>query len=140
MTRPVSAFGHAWRHVFLTLATLALALKVLVPAGMMVSAQPRNELPIPIVLCTGQGAVSIEPGAPLTGHGEHDQGEKAKHDAPCLFAGHGLGGAAPTAAAIGHVEFAAYAAEAPAVAPALAPGRGLSGPPLPPRGPPAQLI
>lgn len=135
-----SAFGYAWRHVSLTLATLALALKVLVPAGMMVSSEPRNELPIPIVLCTAQGAVSIEPGAPLSQHGDHEQGEKAKHDAPCVFAGHSVGATPPGFGDIGRVEFAAYAATAPARAPAVSPGRGVSGPPLPPRGPPAQLI
>jgi len=140
VTRRDSAIGHVWRHVFLTLATLALALKVLVPAGMMVSTEPRNELPIPIVLCTAQGAVSIEPGAPLSKPGDHDQGEKAKHDAPCVFAGHGVGAGPAMAGDIERVQFAAYAAAAPVVAPVVSPGRGVSGPPLPPRGPPAQLI
>ena len=140
MTCRDSAFGHAWRHVFLTLAALALALKVLVPAGMMVSTQPRNELPIPIVLCTAQGVISIEPGAPLSKHGDHDQGGQAKHDAPCMFAGHGVGAEATTAGDIGRAEFAAYAAVAPAPTQAVSQGRGVSGPPLPARGPPAQLI
>lgn len=140
MPRRDSSFGQVWRHVFLTLATLALALKVLVPSGMMVSAEPRNELPIPIVLCTALGAVSIEPGAPLSGHGDQDQSEKAKHEAPCVFAGHGVGAPASLAGDLDRVEFAAYAAAAPLLAPSVSPGRGVSGPPLPPRGPPAQLI
>ena len=140
VTRRDSAFGHAWRHVFLTLAALTLALKVLVPTGMMVSTQPRNELPIAIVLCTAQGAISIEPGAPLSKHGDHDQGDEAKHDAPCVFAGHGVGAEATAAGDIGRAEFAAYAAVAPVPAQAVSPGRGVSGPPLPARGPPAQLI
>jgi hypothetical protein len=140
VSRRVFSFGLAWRHVFLTLATLALALKVLVPSGMMVSTEPRNELPIPIVLCTAQGAVSIAPGAPLSQHGDHEPGEKAKHDAPCVFAGHSIGATPPVYSDIGRVEFAAYAATAPVRAPAVSPGRGVSGPPLPARGPPAQLI
>ena len=140
MSRRLSSLGLAWRRVFLTLTALALALKVLVPSGMMVSTEPRNELPIPIVLCTAQGAVSIEPGAPLTEHGDHDDGAKAKHDAPCVFAGHSAGAPASVADEVGRVEFATYSAAAPVVAPAVSPGRGVSGPPLPPRGPPAQLI
>ena len=140
MPRRDSSFGQVWRHVFLTLASLAVALKVLVPSGMMVSAEPRNELPIPIVLCTAQGAVSIEPGAPLSKHGDHDQSEKAKHETPCVFAGHGAGATASSVGDIERVEFAAYAAAAPVPTAAVSPGRGVSGPPLPPRGPPAQLI
>ncbi|MDO9431314.1 MAG: hypothetical protein Q7T84_08440 [Phenylobacterium sp.] len=140
MTSRKPSSGHVWRHVFLTLAALALALKVLVPAGMMVSTQPRNELPIPIVLCTAQGAISVEPGALISPHGDQDQGGQAKHDAPCVFAGHGVGAEATAAGDIGRAEFAAYAAVAPAPAQAVSPGRGVSGPPLPARGPPAQLI
>lgn len=135
-----SALGLMWRHVFLTLATLAVALKILVPPGMMVSAQPRNELPFPILLCTPQGAVSIEPDAALSEHGEQDQAPQAKHDAPCVFAGHGVSGAAPALNDLGPVEFEAFERAAPTFAPALSPGRGVSGPPLPPRGPPALLI
>ena len=71
---------------------------------------------------------------------QYDQGGQAKHDAPCMFAGHGVGAEATTAGDIGRAEFAAYAAVAPAPTQAVSPGRGVSGPPLPARGPPAQLI
>lgn len=128
-----------WRHVCLTLAVLAIALKVLVPPGMMVAAEPRNDLPFPIVLCTAEGAVSVAPGTPLPNHDSHEQDAKAKHE-PCVFAGHGIGAAAHTPLEIGRVEFVAFERTAPAARPAVVPGRGVSGPPLPARGPPIHLI
>ena len=131
--------GRLPRHVFMTLAALAVALKVLIPQGMMVATEPRNDLPFPLVLCTAQGAVSVAPGAPLSTHDEHEDA-KLKHEPPCVFAGHGVGAAGPAAIDVGRVEFIAFEQTTPRPAPAGAPGRGVSGPPLPARGPPASLI
>lgn len=129
-----------WRHVFLTLAAFAIALKVLLPTGLMVAAQPRNELPFPIVLCTGEGMVEVAPGAPFTEHGEQDEAPEATHDAPCAFAASGAAGPPPAGGYPSPVEFFTYPAAPPVLASQASPGRGLSGPPLPARGPPIQLI
>ena len=130
----------AWRHVFLTLAALAIALKVLIPPGFMAAA-PSNDLPFAIVLCTGQGAVTVQAGQALPGHGEQDPAPaKGTHDSPCAFSGHGLGAAPPMTRETGRAQFVAYQVLAPSAPPGLAPGRGLAGPPLPARGPPSLLL
>jgi hypothetical protein len=128
-----------WRQVLLTLAILAVALKVLIPPGFMAAA-PSNDLPFAIVLCTAQGALTIGPGESLPAHGKSDQPAKSSHDSPCVFAGHGLGAPPPTPADLGPAEFVAYRAPVASTPPGLAPGRGLTGPPLPARGPPSLLI
>ncbi len=113
------------------LAALALALKMMVPAGYM----PGASLAAPILLCSGQGDM---PGMTMAQDGQ-DRPGKASHDKaehPCAFAG--LGAASLTAPF-----------EAPALAPVLAamrhtaiaalpllPGRGLAAPPPPSHAPP----
>ena len=73
--------------------------------------------------------------------GDHDSDKApASADAPCLFAGLTLNAPPPALIDAGAVEFVAYAFRPQAVAPDIAPGRGLTGPPLPARGPPTQLI
>lgn len=144
MSTPVFRFAphnaKAWRHVCMTLAMLAVAVKVLVPGGFMVSA-PTNDLPFAVVLCTEQGAMVVAPGEALPGHQDPRSDEEAGHDSPCAFAGHGLGAPAPNLLDASRVEFVAYAAPRPnAPAVSLAPGRGLAAPPLPARGPPSLLI
>jgi hypothetical protein len=125
------------RHVWLTLATLAIALKILVPPGFMAaasSADPRFAL----TLCHGEATM---PGDGPMRH-DHDGRTPAKgvHHAPCVFAGHGLGVPAPNALEATIAEYFAFD-RAPTVAVRdLAPGRGLAGPPLPARGPPVLLI
>lgn len=128
------------RSVCLTLAVLAVALKVLIPAGFMTAA-PTNDLPFALVLCTGQGAMVVAPGDILPGQEEPANADKVAHDAPCVFAGHGLGAPAPNLLDATRVEFVAYAVTSPPVPTVvLAPGRGLAAPPLPARGPPSPLI
>ena len=128
------------RHVCLTLATLAIALKVLIPPGFM-TGPPTNNLPFALVLCTGQGAMVVAPGDALPGHGDQDKAPASNsHDSPCVFAGHGLGAPPPSLIDAGVVEFVAYEYRPQAAVADLAPGRGLTGPPLPARGPPALLI
>lgn len=129
-----------WRHVYLTLATLAIALKILIPPGFM-AGPPTNNLPFALVLCTGQGAMVVAPGDALPSHGDQDKAPASNpHDSPCVFAGHGLGAPPPSLIDAVVVEFVAYEYRPQAAVADLAPGRGLTGPPLPARGPPALLI
>lgn len=127
------------RHVFLTLAALALLLKVLVPPGFM--AAPGPAAAFPLVLCTDHGAVQIDAaGRTIDGGAKKAPSERSSHDGPCVFAGHGTAGDAPNPFSASAVQFVAYRAAAPLAAPRdLAPGRGLAAPPLPARGPPIQL-
>ena len=127
----------AWRRVFMTLAVLALAVKVAVPAGFM--AAPRlAQSPFALVLCTGQGAMVLGADGTL-----HKAGEPAKtpegksgHDTPCAFAGHGQGALTAALAVAAPVSFVAYRVAQVPEAADLAPGRGLAAPPPPNRGPP----
>ena len=127
----------ALRQVFMTLAVLALALKVLVPAGFM-AAPKTNGLPFAVVLCTGEGPMVVEPGGALHKAGKPGEapGEKSAHDAPCAFAGHGAGALATGLLASEPAGYAAWRAEPAARPTDLAPGRGLAAPPPPTRGPP----
>lgn len=140
MTHRLSIVDRLARHVCLTLAVLAIAMKVLIPPGMMVATGPRNELPFPIVLCTGEGMLSVAPGAPLSQHDDKSKDAPTKHDAPCLFAGHALAAPPPVIAATLAATFVTIESDAPAIVASVTPGRGVSGPPLPARGPPTQLI
>lgn len=129
------------RGVFVALALLALALKVLVPPGTMI-AQPSQGASFPLVLCTGQGPRVIQ-GATLLGPasaGKDKPAEKSSHDAPCLFAGHGAAAPIPDLRAFEPVDFVAFEEAVQAGAPSpVTPGRGLAAPPPPPRGPPARF-
>ncbi len=128
------------RHVYLTLATLAVALKILIPPGFMAGPQV-GDLPFALVLCTAQGAVTVAPGDAPAGHADHDKAPAdSAHDSPCVFAGHGLNAAPPNLIDVAAVEFVAYPYRPHADIADLAPGRGLTGPPLPARGPPSLLI
>lgn len=126
------------RGIFLMLAALAVALKVMIPAGFMTRiASP--DLPFALVLCTAQGAVTVEPGQAAPRH--DDRGDAADHDSPCAFAGHATAAPAPSPIATGVIEFVAYRPHLAPTAPIdLTPGRGLAAPPLPARGPPSLLI
>jgi hypothetical protein len=120
----------AWRGAFLTLAFLALLMKVAAPPGFMVSAQGPGGFPL--VICTGHG--------PLTSNTPDNKGgdSRSKSDAPCAFAGH----AAPPTPAVGAPVIAAafvHTADPPSLKFDLAPGRGLAAPPPPSQGPPILL-
>ena len=127
-----------WRHVFMTLATLAVALKIIIPPGFMAGA-PTNDLPFALVLCTDQGTMVVPPGEALAGHETPDKAPAETHDSPCVFAGHAVGAPPPNPIEAGIVAFVAYDDRPQASVAHLAPGRGLAGPPLPARGPPALL-
>lgn len=131
----------SFARLWLALACLAVAIKVLVPPGFMV-ARPVNDMPFPLVLCTAQGMVTVEPGAPIA-DGASDPGDPAGQAAdhgPCVFAGAQHAAPPPGLDRFVTVEFAAYAAPAESPSLALTPGRGLAAPPLPARGPPSLSI
>lgn len=125
----------------MALAFLAVALKVAIPAGYMV-AGPTNDSPFAIVLCTDQGRVLVQPGEALSTTGQHDKapGDGQGGDGHCLFAGHAAAAPPPSSAAAAPARFVAYEAYLPSAKPSVSPGRGISGPPLPARGPPSDLI
>jgi hypothetical protein len=116
--------------LFLWLAALALAIRVLVPAGYM----PSDGKGLEITLCTGDGMVS----AWVDEQGNLHKGEKApdgKGDHPCAFAGVG---------ALAEADSPADAINLPALSSSVQPirsdhaflGRGLAAPPPPQTGPP----
>jgi hypothetical protein len=128
--------------IFMVLAALALAVKVMIPAGFMTAKSPAEDLPFALVLCTAQGAVIVQPGelASQTHDGDQGPGSGAAHDSPCAFAGHAAGAPPPNLLDARNVEFVSHLAPAAVQVVHFAPGRGLAAPPLPARGPPSQLI
>jgi hypothetical protein len=123
----------------MTLAVLAVVMKILVPPGFM-AGPPTNDLPFQIYLCTAQGGVAVQSGEALAHKSDPAPAPtKSAHDSPCAFAGHALGAAPPSVAEAPAVAYLAYIAPVPSVSAELIPGRGLTGPPLPARGPPALL-
>ena len=122
------------RHVWLTMATLAIAFKIIIPPGFM-AGPPTSDLPFALVLCTAQGAMIA---TDTDGHDTDKAPTSA--DAPCLFAGLAAAPPPPVLTDPGAIEFVAYDFRPQAVAPDLTPGRGRPAPPLPARGPPTQLI
>ncbi|PXA79884.1 hypothetical protein DMC25_21540 [Caulobacter sp. D4A] len=145
MTRPTTLARWLARDAFMALAVLAIVLKVLIPAGFMPGAEPRNGLPFALVLCTADGAKTVSPGALLDTHQSdqrHDQndGKQQHHDGPCPFAAQGPA-APPVEVALAAETLVAIETEAPsALARTVAPGRGLAAPPPPATGPPSLLI
>lgn len=126
-----------WRQAFLTLAVLALLVKVAIPAGFMPDTNRATGL-FAITLCTGQGpAVGY-----LNAKGELVDHDPSKHDpkkshreAPCAFAGNASASVEPLAEPLAEPN-------APTVAPQpflrrhATPGRGLAAPPPPSHAPP----
>ena len=125
------------RAAFLTLAFLALVMKVAVPSGFMIAA-PGSGAGFPLVICTGHGEILKT--LPDGKGGRSKGGEsKSKSDAPCAFAGH----AAPPTPAVGPeiaVATFAHAIQLITIRFDLVPGRGLAAPPPPSQGPPTLLV
>ncbi len=139
MTRLTAIARLLARDAFLVLATLAIALKIMIPAGYMPGMEPRNGLPFALVLCTGDGAKIVEPGQTMVGH-KGDTPAKSGHDGSCPFAAQGAAAPPPAMVETGAVQLAAYITPPASAAQTLAPGRGLAAPPPPPTGPPVVLI
>jgi hypothetical protein len=123
-----------WRGLAAVLACLALSLRVLIPAGFMI--QPGAASGVPIVLCTTQGTVTLQPEALAHAGDKEAPRPGQKHDGGvCVFAGHGAPGLAPIAAVL-PISYLAKFGPGPSLSLGLTPGRGLAAPPPPARGPP----
>lgn len=139
MIRALRQRSTLFSHVLMTLAVLAVAMKVLIPQGFM-AAPATNDLPFALVICTGEGMVTVAPGEAI---GQHDPAKPSdinNHNGPCLFAGNGPAVDAPLLADVAAPVFHVAQPVEPQPLTDLAPGRGLSAPPLPARGPPTFLI
>ncbi|OYW28256.1 MAG: hypothetical protein B7Z44_09065 [Caulobacter sp. 12-67-6] len=124
------------------LACVAIALRVLIPQGYMVAASPQAGS-FPIVLCTSQGARTINSEA--AGYGaqrpsdapvEHPDDQKS--DPSCAFSVFNAGVAAEAPLLAVMVDWR-WARRPIPVAPQTTPGRGLAAPPPPSTGPPLQI-
>jgi hypothetical protein len=116
---PLRAFG-------LSLAFAVLLLRVLVPAGWMVSATPGDAFEI--VICTADGAVT------MTGDLTDEDTPKDSKSGECLFSA--VSAAAVPAVACPAPTPPVVAGAVAVFAAALVPGRGLAAPPPPATGPP----
>ncbi|MDP3174557.1 MAG: hypothetical protein Q8M88_09010 [Phenylobacterium sp.] len=144
--------GWRLRGVAVTFAMMALALRAAIPAGFMISVEDGAPRLIP---CVGElpGAPSsgshLTTGVEMTGiavasapHDHKDDPDGRKNDgsrshSECVFAGHGAGAPAPSLIAESTEALTLYTAETPSAAwRDIIPGRGLSAPPPPARGPP----
>lgn len=120
--------GRWWRGVCVALAALALVVKIAVPTGFMVADDSGGAFPL--VLCTAQGAVVLDHGAPA------DPKAPQGHEAPCAFSGHGAAFVAPVLVADTIAYAGTYETVSSTLSPSLSPGWGLVAPPPPARGPP----
>lgn len=136
MIRSGDTLRAKWRVAFLTLAVLAMAMKIIVPPGMMAApATAGGHFAFPLVICTGHGPAIIPTGdlAPKA------PGQKSRADGPCAFAGHMAGFAPPLFARL-TLPFATPAIPSDIARFDLAPGRGLAAPPPPSQGPPLLIL
>lgn len=138
MTRPTALAKQFVRDAFMVLATLAIALKIMIPAGFMPGADQGAGLPFALVLCTSDG-VKVVDQLP-TSHQTDEHGGKSAHDAPCPFAAQGAATPPPAMGPIAEVQRVGHAEPLTPLARVVSPGRGLAAPPPLPTGPPVDLI
>ena len=124
------------RDAFLVLATLAIALKIMIPVGFMPDMGQRNGLPFAMVLCTGDGAKVVLSTKALDTQTPDDQGRKSPHDAPCSFAAQGANAPAPMTMGVDAAQVAVHVSPDTRSMRDTSPGRGLAAPPPPSTGPP----
>jgi hypothetical protein len=119
----------AWtRGVMVTLAALALAVRVLIPQGYMAPSQPGAAFAL--VICTDHGLITLDDKPVPPG--------KSRTDSPCAFSGN-LAAAAPPLATLARFEVWSSAPPRVEIRRDLAPGRGLAAPPPPAIGPPTPI-
>lgn len=129
---------NGWRSLCALLALCAILTKAAIPPGFMVDAQAAD-LGIPLVICTAQGAVTLDADRQLPGHETPDKTKAG--DGLCVFAGGSAGALAPQIAALAPVAYADWTAPQLPLPADLIPGRGLAAPPpLPARGPPSASV
>lgn len=120
-----------WRRGVVGLALVALALRILIPAGFM----PGTSLTQPIVLCPDQGPMP----SMSAHHGHHEDPAGAPHgkrDHPCAFAGLGAPPILSGPGALPPAPTVAPDTQTPPPPHTAAPGRGMAAPPPPSHGPP----
>lgn len=127
----------AFKGLALCLAMLALALKVVLPAGVMIDPAAARAGQMMVVLCSGDGPITAMVGADgaLVDPHEDEPASSGGHDHPCVFAAT----PAPPPPSAGIALAAPLTPAAPVVtanADAPAPGRGLAAPPPPATAPP----
>ncbi|MDP3658647.1 hypothetical protein [Phenylobacterium sp.] len=143
--------GWRLRGVAVTFAMMALALRAAIPAGFMISVEDGAPRLIP---CVGELPGAASSGSHMTmgvemadmavastphGHKGDPDGNKdvSRSHSECVFAGHGAGAPAPSLIAESTEAPTLYVADTPSAAwRDIIPGRGLSAPPPPARGPP----
>ena len=144
MARGMASAGRLGR-VSLTLAALALFVRLLVPAGYMLATESAaNALP-GLVICTGQGAMvltldasgrAVPPDPGKSHSGQPDSGKSKGGDHPCTYASAAATHATPLLSSVdAPVRFAAVAA--PPLLTTQRPGLGLAAPPPFTTGPPS---
>ena len=118
----------SWHRLALVFAVLALAVRMVVPAGFMLGESSAGPT---IVICSGSGPMTMTlPGVPA----KHD-GKADKADHPCVFTATHVAAPAPVPSSDAVVLRVAAAAPM-SVSRDLRPGLGLAAPPPPKTGPP----
>jgi hypothetical protein len=128
-------------RLLMALALIAIAIRAVVPVGLMLSASPDRW--IVVTMCSGAGpmqmALNLETGEHREGEAPtHDDQGKAVHHAPCVFAAAATP-APPASVAILAAPIQVYAAALPAFSESVSVGRGLAAPPPWATGPPIHL-
>jgi len=121
----------SWRGLC-AFAFVALLVQALVPQGYMVSSAAGAP---GITICTGHGPLVLS-----RGHGQPARPTKPSHEAPCAFAGHGVGMAPSAAFAVADIGPASFTPAPVATVRDLLPGRGLAAPPPQSHAPPILAI
>lgn len=126
----------------LVLACLAIVLRVIVPQGYMVAPTAQSGS-FPIVLCTPQGAQTVEVDSEgrivrSSSKAPADHPGNQKGDHPCAFAGFGGAFAAQAPMLVAAAGWR-WVHQTLVLEPQTTPGRGLAAPPPPPTGPPLQI-
>jgi hypothetical protein len=135
MLRGVGDIGR-WRWTGLVLVALAMLVRVLIPAGFM--AAPDDLGRAGIVICTGDGAMTVSVDADGTVHKapvDDQHQDKPKSDHPCAFAGAATPLAAPVLA-LSEAAPTIHQVAVPRLQSHQRPGLGLAAPPPPTTGPP----
>jgi hypothetical protein len=138
VTRRTALARQLVRDAFLVLATLAIALKIMIPAGFMPGMDQPGSLPFALVICTGEGLKVVDQ-LPAS-HQSDEHGGKSAHDAPCPFAVQGAATPPPAMVAVARAQVVTYVEPLSPLGRTVAPGQGLAAPPPPPTGPPIALI
>jgi hypothetical protein len=124
----------AWRQgLALTLFMLAIALKIVVPAGFMAEASSGS--PFALVLCSDQGPVEAAQ-SPVGPDTEHPSPQEHDDQAPCAFTGHGASSLLVDTQTVRDSQSVDYAALTPPERLDAGVSRSLAAPPPPARGPP----